>query len=160
MAIFVMLQYRHRPFCKIHSAPLITSSFLSAGSLSELIVSATTYRTYIGKTLAIITMNHVIVLKRLQLTLVKYVLDRVCYFLGEKKIWKYVQIVPRRKSTFDFVLKLESGCLCASPAVCLFNLCSVCFIEWNLAYIHAGVSSSLVVASYTTTLFSSYLFPY
>lgn len=125
MVIFVMLQHQHWQFCKTHNVSLITSSFPSVGNIAELIITVTIYRTDIVKVL-VVTVNHAIIPSTVKDNSLYFeICIRLCLlFSGSKKHVKYVQIVPRRKSTFDFILKLECGHLCATPAMCTFNSCS------------------------------------
>lgn len=108
MVIFVMLQHQHWQFCKTHNVPVITSSFLSLGNIAELIIPVTIYRTDIVKVL-VLTVNHAIVPSTVKdIRLYFEICIRLCLlFSGRKKNLKYVQIVPRRKSTFDFILKVN-----------------------------------------------------
>lgn len=125
MVIFVTLQHQHWQFCKTHNVPLISSSFPSVGNIAELIIPVTIYRTDIVKVL-VVTVNHAIIPSTVKDNSLYFeICIRLCLlFSGSKKHVKYVQIVPRRKSTFDFILKLECGHLCATPAMCTFNSCS------------------------------------
>lgn len=78
----------------------------------------------------VVTVNHAIVPSTVKdRSLYFEICIRLCLlFSGSKKKKTkhliYVQFVPRRKSTFEFILKLECEHLCATPAVCTFNSCS------------------------------------
>lgn len=156
MVIFVMLQHQHWQCCKTHNVPLITSSFLSLGNIAELIIPVTFYRTDIVKVL-VITVNHAIVPSTVKdISLYFEICIRLCLLFSgwKKKHLKYVQIVPRRKSTFDFILKVGI-CVQLQPCTPLIHALGWRghFIGWNLACVCTHVPSRLVVAYYTTTLF-------